>query len=154
MIVLLSLAQIIIHVVILWYIVELEKTGCECTQDIKRDIIKYITLALLLFNIVMCIALTLNKSVPKLVGYLVSIRNIASLFNLILSVWYYANLQKKIGCSCSDNWKKHFLLGPIILQVFAIIVVSLMITGTIKTPPELKKLNISKLRLGKHRINS
>jgi DMSO/TMAO reductase YedYZ heme-binding membrane subunit len=146
MIILLSLAQIIIHVVILWYIVELEKTGCECTNDVKRDIIKYITLGLLLFNIVMCIALTVNKSVPKLLGHLVSIRNLAALVNLIVAVWYYVNLQKKEDCLCSDNWKKHFLLGPIILQVLAVILISLMITGTIKTPPELKKLNLSKLR--------
>ena len=146
MIVLLSLAQIIIHVVILWYIVELEKTGCECTNDIKRDIIKYVTLGLLLFNILMCIVLTVNKSVPKLLGHFVSIRNIASLVNLIVAVWYYSKLQKKLDCPCSNNWKKHFLLGPIILQVLAVIIISLMITGTIKTPPELNKLNLSKLR--------
>lgn len=146
MIVLLSLAQIIIHVIILWYIVELERTECECTADVKRDIIKYVTLGLLLFNIIMCIVLTVNKSVSQLVGHLVSIRNIASLVNLVLTVWYYINLRQKKDCLCSDNWKKHFLLGPIVLQVLAIILVSLMITGHLKTPPELKKLNLSKLR--------
>jgi hypothetical protein len=141
-----ALVQIIIYAIILWYIHMLEKTECYCTKDVKRDAIKFIVSFLFVVSVILIIL-----SFSKIdIGFFKIFRpflNIAGLLNLILTTWYFIELQKKKNCSCSKDPKRYFLLGPIILQIILLIYVILIIQNVLPLPNEIIKSikNIKKI---------
>ena len=133
-----AFVQIIIYAIILWYIHMLEKTECHCTKDVKRDAIKFIVSFLFVLSVILMIL-----SFSKIdIGFFKIFRpfiSIVGLLNLILTTWYFIELQKKKNCGCSRDPKRYFLLGPIILQIILLIYVILIIQNVLPLPNEIMK---------------
>ena len=102
------------NVIILLYVLELEKERCACSKNWKRDYIKY-------WSIVVIISTVIGLLMPSLLdpkkimknSLHISISALAGLFYTITLIVYYIQLHKKKNCICSQDWKKHFMIYPI-----------------------------------------
>ena len=105
---------------ILYYIVDMEKRQCNCSDSWLRDYIKIFSSLLITFGI-------LSIVVPNFQDILkTAMKN--KLFVLLLVVWnlfafgylgvlltYYYKLNQDPNCDCSENWKRYVLLYPILI---------------------------------------
>ena len=135
---LIAFVQIIIYAIILWYIHMLEKTKCHCTKDVKRDAIKFIVSFLFVVSVILII-LYFSKIEIGFIKIFRPFLSVVGLLNLIITTWYFIELQKKKNCGCSRDPKRYFLLGPIILQIILLIYVILIIINVIPIPDEIMK---------------
>ena len=103
-----------ISIMALTWIDKLEKISCKCSEDFKRDYIKYflyiyiIILALAYFNTLL-VAFEwngkLHKILQKLLRVLIFVIPIALLLNTIFSIIYIHRL-KEIDCKCSEDVRR------------------------------------------------
>lgn len=105
---------------ILYYIVDMEKRQCNCSDSWLRDYIKIFSSLLITFGILAIV-------VPNFQDILkTAMKN--KLFVLLLVVWnlfafgylgvlltYYYKLNQDPNCDCSENWKRYVLLYPILI---------------------------------------
>ena len=110
------LIVIVIHVLILAYVLNLERDNCECSDGWKRDFIKYFTMILIAVNVIALFVPQLKKSKNKYIMLLLGLLAFVNLFNIAILLIYYIELsyKQKTGCECSVNWKRHFMLFPVI----------------------------------------
>lgn len=105
---------------ILYYIVDMEKRQCNCSDSWLRDYIKIFSSLLITFGILAIV-------VPNFQDILNTARK-NKLFFLLLVVWnlfafgylgvlltYYYKLNQDPNCDCSENWKRYVLLYPILI---------------------------------------
>jgi hypothetical protein len=116
----------------LTWIDKLEKIACKCSQDFKRDYIKYflyvyvIILALAYFNTLLVVFEwngKLHKILQKLLRVLIFVVPIALLLNSIFSIIYIHQL-KEVNCKCSEDVRREIYyivnwihIGFIALQI-------------------------------------
>ena len=122
-----GLIMITINVLILLYVLNLEKENCECSKSWKRDFIKYFSMILIASNLITMVVPNLNKNVlGKPLMVLFGLLSLANLVHLGVLLSYYYDLRKLIQneCGCADDWKKHLLVVPI--SLFVVLVVLLL----------------------------
>jgi len=116
----------------LTWIDKLEKIACKCSEDFKRDYIKYflyvyvIILALAYFNTLLVVFEwngKLHKILQKLLRVLIFFVPIALLLNSIFSIIYIHQL-KEVNCKCSEDVRREIYyivnwihIGFIALQI-------------------------------------
>lgn len=109
---------IIIQSLIINYLVQLEKTGCECALDWRRHFI--------LFYLVLSIVYTLTtflideRSIPLLQTIMV----ITGLLNVIFTL-QYVNILKQKKCECSISVYRDIMM---FIAIFNAIIYALMLT--------------------------
>ena len=110
------LVVIVIHVLILAYVMKLEKENCECSSDWKREFIKYFTMILIGLNVIALLVPQLKNCRNKFLTVLIGLLALVNLFNIAVLLIYYIELNKKqnTGCGCSVNWKRHIMLFPVL----------------------------------------
>ncbi len=103
-----------ISIMVLTWIDKLEKTACKCSEDFKRDYIKYyfygyiVCLTLIYANalsIILSEFSVSNSAVITLIGIIRYILPIFGLINMILSIMYIWKL-KQIDCKCSEDIRR------------------------------------------------
>ena len=121
------LIVILVNILILVYVVNLEKNKCECSSDWKRDFIKYFTIILIVLNVVVLFVPQIKKSKNKALLLLLGLLALVNLFNIAILLVYYVELNEKqrTGCECSINWKRHIMLFPVlalaVLYIFLLV---------------------------------
>ena len=110
------LIVIVIHILILAYVINLERYNCECSNNWKRDFIKYFTMILIAINVIVLFVPQIKRSRNKLLMLLLGLLAFVNLFNIAILLIYYIELssKQKTGCGCSVNWKQHIMLFPVI----------------------------------------
>ena len=112
-----GIIALILNIVILMYILELEKEKCDCSEHWMRDMIKYWTAVVIVINV-------LNLVVPSAMGACISdpicsvlhkLYGLVGLIYIIILVVYYVHLNKQENCPCAFDWKRHVLIYPIII---------------------------------------
>lgn len=101
---------IVIYSITLRWIDKLEKTNCKCSEDYKRDYIKYylyVYLALVGLNILFMIFFSnanskILKSFKPLIMAKKYIMPIFTIINMIFSIMYITKL-KELDCKCSED---------------------------------------------------
>ena len=110
------LIVILVNILILVYIINLEKKNCVCSSNWKRDFIKYFTIILIVLNVFVLLVPQFKKSKNKAVLLLLGFLALVNLFNIAILLVYYVELseKQKTGCGCSVNWKRHIMLFPVL----------------------------------------
>tara|TARA_Y100000591_G_C21713426_1_gene634799 strand:+ start:236 stop:649 length:414 start_codon:yes stop_codon:yes gene_type:complete len=110
------LIVILVNILILVYIINLEKKNCVCSSNWKRDFIKYFTIILIVLNVFVLLVPQFKKSKNKVVLLLLGLLALVNLFNIAILLVYYVELseKQKTGCECSVNWKRHIMLFPVL----------------------------------------
>jgi hypothetical protein len=133
---------LVINVIILIYVLELEREKCNCSKHWMRDLIKY-------WSGVVIVVGVLNLIVPSVIvacatnpicSVLHGLYGLVGFAYIIILVVYYVHLNKQTECPCALDWKKHVLIVPIVM--FSITFVFGFIKGFNKAT--LRKLSNSK----------
>lgn len=96
------LFSILIYGTIFYFVLNMEKQNCKCTDELRRDIIKWYSLGLIVFSV-------LSPLIP--IKYVVVITTILGLCNLVYLVvlfTYTHSLKHKKDCECSNTWRRKF----------------------------------------------
>ena len=130
------------NICILYYVVDMEKQNCQCSESWLRDYIKVVSSIL----IIMIVAGFVVPSLPEMLVKAVAKNkllivpliawNIVAILYLGVLLTYYYRLTKN-NCQCSEDWKRKILLYPIVILVP--LVISLSIIFGIKAVKALKK---------------
>ena len=116
--------MLVINVIILMYVLELEKEKCGCSKHWMRDFIKYWTILMIVIGVVLLIA-------PSLIGSCISNALCNVLYNLyqlvgfvymVVLIVYYFYLNRHSDCACALDWKRHVLIWPIVILGLAFII--------------------------------
>ena len=138
-----SIIGLVVNVIILMYVLELEKNKCVCSHHWMRDFIKYVSIIMIVLSLIIAfvpniIKVCKNNLICKL---LLGLYGIIGLIYVIVLLVYYFHIQKKTNCECSLNWKRHALLYPIIMAILILILlmVILKVVGFKNIRKSLKK---------------
>lgn len=133
-----SLFYIVLYTFVFLYIRELERTGCDCSKDWKRDFI-YIYICLIVPIFVIRIFL-------KVPGIITSVMAMLTLFFIGVVYFYIEELKKKkCECSVSDTRKVLEIVNYIQIGLIAIIFIMMLFSVfTIGTSQESSLIKPSK----------
>jgi len=102
----------------LMWVLNLEKKGCACSRDWRRDYMKYYFIAAILYQI-----LVLSDR-PQYLKVAMPVIGLATLFYLYVSLSYITKQRKK-ECGCSASKERMILFIFSIIQIILIAMVSL-----------------------------
>lgn len=96
-----------ISIMTLTWIHKLEETRCKCSQDYKRDYIKYFLYVYIFFLVFLVgehlAAGNLNSSAKFIVSIVKSLMIVALIINTVFAIIYINGLK---GCKCADDVRK------------------------------------------------
>ena len=117
--------MLVINVIILMYVLELEKEKCGCSKHWMRDFIKYWTILMIVIGVLLLIipsvivSCVLNNTICSVLHNLYQF--IGFVYMVVLIVYYF-HLNRHSDCACALDWKRHLLIWPIVMLGLAFIV--------------------------------
>jgi hypothetical protein len=124
---------LIINLLILQYVLKLEKMSCECSKDWRRDYIKYFSIVSIVIITFMFIIPLITQKYIKLIQtpifrIIANLISIASLIN-VYSLFTYSQKIILEKCKCSNNWERSFIYyySLIIMSIYIFIAASLIV---------------------------
>ena len=115
---------------ILYYVTDMEKRQCNCSDSWLRDYIKIFSSLLIAFMLVSLVVPNFQDILKKtalknkLFALLLVVWNLFSMGYLIVLLTYYYKLNQDPNCDCSVNWKRYVLLYPILFLAPALVIMS------------------------------
>ena len=141
---LIFLIVLLINILILNYVIKLEKITCECSDNWKRDYIKYYAIVTLLLTLVICVIPVMNMILNKKMNMksilstpvsrvISSIYGVAGIVNVYALFSYSQNVILS-QCDCSKSWERMFIYyySMVIMSLY-IFIASMVIIATICT---------------------
>lgn len=121
-VIVLLITVIVINIMALQWIYKLEEISCKCSEDWKRDYIKYYLIVYFVIITINFLLLLLNGN--NINSYIVGFTFIFSIFtfiNTVMSV-IYINQLKEIKCNCSEDIRReiYYYYNIINIALFAI----------------------------------
>ncbi len=120
---------ILINLILLTYILKLERKNCDCSERWMRDYIKYYSATLIILALILLVLPVLVKRKIKinmvLFGLIRSVIIIATLIQVYSVFKYSQELQCKLkSCKCSDDWRAGFMYW---LGIFGFVIYTLLL---------------------------
>ena len=118
------LMTLFIQGIFLNFVLKLERKQCECSRDVRRDIIKYYSVVLIVFSLLMKVV---PKKSPLLVKYVLPLAGLLNLVYIGVVVSYVHKLVNK-KCECSGTWGRDvmYYYSLLILAVMLITLVTIV----------------------------
>ena len=117
---------VLINVLIFNYVYQLEKKNCKCSEDWRRDYIKYFALISIIAE--PFFTYLNNRKIKKqiLLQLIIFLLGFSYLIGSILYIYYlftYSQQMIKDKCDCSEKWERDFIYYYIrvILALYAFI---------------------------------
>ena len=117
-----SVIKLLLFLIFFSYIIKLEREGCHCSRGWEREFIKYYSLAVIIFCVIVIFSPVQYLKMRMIHSLLV----IFGIF-FIFSVAKYIYDLKKEDCQCSRSWKRSALN---IYAWLSIIILIIMFIGT------------------------
>ena len=116
------LVGLIVNIIILLYVLNLENEHCDCSNNWKRDVVKYLSGFVIVVNSLFGLSMIFGEmrlfglqiERPKVVFIMVFIYFMAMIVYLAITTVYYIDLTKDTKCVCSKQLSRHALIYPII----------------------------------------
>lgn len=96
------LLVIIFNLFVYNYVLNLERTNCDCSSDWRRDFIKYYSLVALVISTSLFVT-GLSGSNVRLPAFFTAVFSLFGLFNAFVLFFYTRNLMGKDNCDCSSG---------------------------------------------------
>ena len=111
--------SIMVYGTIFYFVLNMEKKKCKCTEDTRRDIIKWYSLGLIVFTVLSpLIPIKYEMVITTIIGF-------CSLAYLVVLFTYTHSLKHKKDCECSNTWRRTFTF------IYSIIALVMMPTSVI-----------------------
>lgn len=106
------------------YVLKLERIKCICSEDNRRDIIKYYSGLLIVMGVLMIVV---PKNLPILKQYVLPLIGLLNIVYLVVVVSYVRNLVNK-KCECSGTWERDvmYAYSLMLMAVVALFLVSIV----------------------------
>ena len=128
-------------IIILIYILELEKKNCDCSKHWMRDFIKYVSIIMLVLTTIMLFIpngreLCKNNVICRVFLGLYGLLGFAY---VIIVLVYYFHIKKKIkaDCECALDWKRYALLYPFIAIFIVILILIIAMIILVNNPKKI-----------------
>lgn len=100
---------IILNGIFLHYVYTLEKNQCGCSDDWRRDYIKYYSIIMITSVILVALApLIKSKNFIHILMTIYGVVGLAGLVNLYCLFSYSKKLRQEM-CKCSNSWERTFI---------------------------------------------
>lgn len=127
-------------IIILIYILELEKKNCDCSKHWMRDFIKYVSIIMLIITTILFI-----PNGKELCKNNVICRVFLGLYGLLVFAYviivlvYFFHIKKKIksNCECALDWKRYALLYPFIGIFIVILILIIAMIILVNNPKKI-----------------
>ncbi len=156
---LIILTVLLVNVLIINYVRKLERISCECSENWKRDYIKYYSLITIILTSLICIIpilfqlLKINYKIEEVLknNILSIVSTLYTLFGLVNVYCLFTYSQKIVlgDCDCSSSWERTFiyyysmLVTSLYIFLSALVIIGLVYSGKVnidvKTLKSLKK---------------
>lgn len=123
-----SFIAIAANAFILYYVVDMEKRKCDCSDSWMRDYIKIVSSLIITYMVLMMTIPNLQQKISMLFMKNVLVRLLLLAWTIIGLVYvgvlltYYYRLNKDESCDCSENWKRYALLYPLVMFVISFVI--------------------------------
>lgn len=123
-----SFIAIAANAFILYYVVDMEKRKCDCSDSWMRDYIKIVSSLIITYMVLMLVIPNLQQKISMLFMKNILVRLLLLAWTIIGLVYigvvltYYYRLNKDESCDCSENWKRYALLYPLVMFVISFII--------------------------------
>ena len=115
------LMTLAIQGIFLNFVLKLERKQCECSRDIRRDIIKHYSVVLIALSLLMVFV---PKNAPLLVNYVLPLAGLLNLVYIGVVVSYVHNLVNK-KCECSGTW------GRDVMYYYSLLILAIMLLSLV-----------------------
>lgn len=108
--------HVLIQGVLLYYIYNLEKNNCECSeQQNLRNIVKYMTTLVMVFGLVKLLLIEPGQQTLSL--------GLLNIVNMGVVVYYLFNMIRNKNCECSKSWQRIlvFTVYTIIMGLYTLL---------------------------------
>ena len=133
--VLILLAAASVSGILLKYILDLEKKeNCECSQNNKKEFIKYFLMTSLAFSFISLLRILLGFKITNVFYRLfVSLFQLAALVNVVVMFLYTRELKQK-DCKCSEDWKRVFMsrYSTFFVVIYPLLILFLVIANVLR----------------------
>jgi hypothetical protein len=132
---------IVLSAIIYVYITNLEKDNCDCSKiSWLRDFVKYGSIVHIAYlGVLILLAITKPSLLLKIPMTILALFFVYIISYFIISIVYYFHLVKKNDCECSYNWKRKYLMYPLIYLPFIILGIVSFVVITIIIKKSIKK---------------
>lgn len=125
----LMLIMMAVNVSMLFWILKMEKINCDCSNDYRRDFLKYILMISIPLSVILSIYSAFdNLKVNTIFGTTVGFVGLISFVNIFFAIYYLYQLRNS-DCECSKNIRRDLFfwinLASIIGMVMTIVVLLL-----------------------------
>jgi hypothetical protein len=125
-----SLVTVAINAYILNYLLNLEKSECECSDNWQRDYIKYYSVVAITVASILVLLMASGFKLPRALNNLLSVVSYLLRFFTLINVFvlynYSTNLVLK-DCKCSENTARTFM------KYYSMVVIGLMVLAILVT---------------------
>ena len=130
-----SAIALMIYGTIFYFVLNMERQKCKCTEEPRRDIIKWYSLVLIVF---VCVMPFMPKKYAAVITPIIAL---CSLAYFVILFTYTHSLKHKNNCECSNTWRRTFTF---IYSILALVLIVLSFIFAVLSQNNLKKLSKSK----------
>lgn len=126
----LMLFMMAVNVSMLFWILKMEKINCSCSNDYRRDFLKYILMVSIPLSVILSIYSAFdNEKLNAVFGATVGFIGLISFVNIFFAIYYLYYLRKS-DCDCSKDIRRDlFFWINFISIIFLIITIVLLLLG-------------------------
>ena len=135
-----SLVIIAINSYILNYLLNLEKSECECSDNWQRDYIKYYSVVAITVSSILLVLMALGLRHPRALNNLLSVVSYLLKFFTLINIFVLYNYSRNLvlkNCNCSENTARTFMkyysmliIGILVLAIFISILMGVVIRAS------------------------
>lgn len=141
--VILGLIVFVIQVLIVKYLLNLEKIGCECAENWRKNFIIFYMIFSLIYSVIIILV---PQTLPPIIQFILLSFGVA---NIIITIQYIYKL-KKDKCECSESILREILYFIAIfnaLLFILLVVLSIMLLFNLVSYAKYGKNNILKKKM-------
>jgi len=133
-----SIVVLLCEIFIIYYLFHLEKIGCKCSLNYRRNYILIYNISIVCFSIFMLFTHINPSIIFPIFGVLFLF---ASILNVIFTIQYVNDLKKQ-KCDCSDSFIRNLMYILAIIQIFSwfLIITTLIIVAVTYGMMDIKTL--------------
>ena len=135
-----SLITVAINAYILNYLLNLEKSECECSDNWQRDYIKYYSVVAITVASILILLMASGLRLPRVLNNLLSVVSYLLRFFTLINVFVLYNYSRNLvlkDCKCSENTARTFMkyysmivIGLMVLAILISILAEVMLRAT------------------------
>jgi len=136
----------LVNLLIVNYVLKLEKITCECSEDWRRDYIKYYSLITIVGIVVFTIVYVGNVTYSsQLFQFLSTVFSIFGFVNVYALFTYSQNIVIN-KCVCSKSWERTFIYyySMVLIVLYLLMISSIFFVVLFRG--DVNKYNLKKLR--------